>query len=354
MVGQKIVAGTIRERDKCRRSAAFVQKASHVSSSEYMSCPAINEAMSKSEQLMSDTLSQDECKNRWIYYGADDGTLEIRGGSNATDHITIPGKISGISVSRIAQYAFSDRLDLTSVTISEGIVEIDECAFINCRNLIEVFIPASVQKISPSAFDDCSSLQSVHIDPASPYSTDGALLFQQRAKTLAGKFQITGEYHIPNWIRKIDDKVFANCSSLTSVVIPDSVTEIGEWAFYDCCGLTRTILPSKLTRLGAGAFQYCVALREITLPESLPKIEEFTFLKCTNLIHIKIPGGVHQISSYAFYGCTSLTDVTFSERLVGIGQGAFFDCPHLTIHAPEKSTAERYAKENGIPFAVLE
>ena len=46
---------------------------------------------------------------------------------------------------------------------------------------------------------------------------------------------------IPDSVTSIENEVFSNCESLTSVTLPDSVTSIGGWAFKDCDQLTLTV-----------------------------------------------------------------------------------------------------------------
>lgn len=50
-----------------------------------------------------------------------------------------------------------------NLVIPEGVTEIGNCAFYDCKSLASVSIPASVTEIGPEAFLGCESLKSVSI-----------------------------------------------------------------------------------------------------------------------------------------------------------------------------------------------
>lgn len=71
---------------------------------------------------------------------------------------------------------------------------------------------------------------------------------------------------------------------------------------------------------------------------------------------IRSPDGITQIGESVFAGCFSLADenefeVHIPDSVTSIGRKLFLYAygPH-TIYAPAGSYAERYAKENNIPF----
>jgi hypothetical protein len=70
--------------------------------------------------------------------------------------ITIPE-----GVTQIEDYAFNDCQGLRSVIIPDGVTTIGDAAFRGCRNLTSVNIPNSVAHIGESAFDCCVSLPSI-------------------------------------------------------------------------------------------------------------------------------------------------------------------------------------------------
>jgi hypothetical protein len=54
-----------------------------------------------------------------------------------------------------------------------------------------------------------------------------------------------------------------------------------------------------------------------------------------------------------FSCCTSLTSVDIPRSVTKIDHGAFDGCDKLVIKGYAGSYAEKYAKENGIPFEAI-
>ena len=67
---------------------------------------------------------------------------------------------------------------------------------------------------------------------------------------------------------------------------------------------------------------------------------------------VVIPAGVTSIGDKTFWNCRDLTSAVIPGSVTHIGKYAFRNCRFLTIHAPAGSYAERYAKENNIPFVA--
>ncbi len=287
-------------------------------------------------------------------------------GLNKTTLI-IPEEIAGVEIKKIADYAFSACLSLTSVTIPNTITTIGDNAFYNCSKLTSITIGNSVTSIGNSAFYNCDSLTSITI-PDSVTSIGKKAFFNCNSLT-----SIT----IPDSVTSIGESAFAYCDSLTSITIPDSVTSIGRSAFYNCSKLnyntydnglylgnsenpyivlveakdtsiTSCQINNKTKVIGYGAFYGCSKLTSITIPDSVTSIGEDAFYWCDSLTSITIPNSVTNIGNEVYRNCYSLTSVTIGNGVTSIGDWAFEDCDSLTsITIPDSVTSiGRYAFYN--------
>ena len=165
----------------------------------------------------------------WAYAG-DDGVATITGVRPAWGEVVIPSVINGIPVKSIGSWAFEGCSGLTSVTIPEGVMRIEDGTFAACSGLTSVTIPSSVAKICYVAFSGCSGLKSVTISKG---------------------------------VTSIGNGAFSECSGLTEVTIPEGVTSIGSTAFRDCSGLTSVTIPSSVTSIGDHVLDGCSSLKTI-------------------------------------------------------------------------------------------
>lgn len=159
--------------------------------------------------------------------------------------------------------------------------------------------------------------------------------------TINGKVTITkcpenyeGALSIPSKIdgksvTAIADMAFANCYTLTSVVIPDTVKTIGTYAFNGCQALKKVTLSKSIKTISDSAFSQCPALTTVTIPEGVTKIGDGAFEECTSLKTITLPFSLTKIGSYAFYKCTALTSVTVPQDVKTVEEYAFANCTNL-------------------------
>ena len=283
--------------------------------------------------------------------------------SNEVSLVEIPLEIDGILVTNIGDFAFQDCINLTNITIPDGVMYIEDYAFRRCTGLINVEIPNSVISIGDSAFCNCENL--VNISLPNSITTIKDCAFE-------GCDSLTN-ITIPDSIKVINRSVFEGCDSLTDIYIPDNVTIIGERAFHGCKGLTDIIIPDSIVSIGIGAFsktpflenqttdikyvgKWVVTCNEeaadveiatgtigiaknafagninlvnITIPDSVMYIDDFAFLCCENLIDIKISNNVKNIGFGAFSGCISLKNITIPDSVTNIESCSFSFCTNL-------------------------
>lgn len=90
-------------------------------------------------------------------------TVEITEYTGYDYGVSVPDSIYGITVTSIADGAFTNNLFLLGVTIPDSITSIGASAFSGCTSLRSITIPDSVISIGDAAFYNCKSLVSITI-----------------------------------------------------------------------------------------------------------------------------------------------------------------------------------------------
>ncbi len=239
-------------------------------------------------------------------------------------------------VTEIADYAFSQCYFLTSVTFSDSVKHIGQCAFEACDGLKQFTIPAGVTQIGAGAFA-CRWLTDITVSANNSAFCDiGGVLFS-KDKTLLHTYPAgrSVAYSIPDGVTTVGDYAFYDCQELSGVTIPDSVTHIGKSAFYNCWGysrrgLTSLTIPDSVKTIDEKAFLACGGIKSLKLGKGLTSIGESAFMLCESLPSVTIPDSVKTIGESAFSDCTDLKDLTLGKGLKSIGEAAFYQCSSLT------------------------
>ena len=175
-------------------------------------------------------------------------------------------------------------------------------------------------------------------------------------------------------LTELGSSCFANCTNLTSIVVPEGVTSLGDQCFFSCSRLTSIVIPESVTSLGSNCFFSCSKLTGIVIPEGVTIINSGCFNNCSNLTSITvsndntnyssidgvlfnkdktfiiaypnaksneyvIPEGVTSIGYQCFFSCYNLTSIVIPEGVTSLGDQCFFSCSKLTgIVIPEGVT----------------
>lgn len=92
-----------------------------------------------------------------------DGGIEIYSLADDSENIIVPSTYNGKKVVSLGNNVFSDRQNLKSVIIPEGVKSIGDSAFYNCPNLKTVILPESLETIGAASFGGCASLDEITI-----------------------------------------------------------------------------------------------------------------------------------------------------------------------------------------------
>jgi hypothetical protein len=214
-------------------------------------------------------------------------------------NVTIPD-----SVTSMGGGVFYGCTSLKNVTIGNNITSIntyydDEYdfsagTFEDCTDLTSVIIGNGVTSIGERAFYGCTSLTAINVDPGnSAYSSQEGVLFNKdKTELISYPLGKAGEYTIPNSVKNIGNRAFANCTSLISITIPNSVTKIGSGAFTYCSGLTSVTIPNSVTSIASEAFLRCNNLTSVTFQGMISSHNFGSWLGNYNLVAFEF--GLHR------------------------------------------------------------
>ena len=195
---------------------------------------------------------------------------------------------------------------LQEVSLPEGLISLDEFAFMDCQKLQEIRLPKSLKTLGRGTFAGCHALP---------------------------------EIELPEDLETVGEGALMNCLSLTSVVIPASVTEMGDRPFSGDWALKTVEIKGNVPRLSNSSFHECDALQEVLITGSVGTIGDDAFMDLDSLERVQIASGLKTIGRRAFWLCDNLTTVSLPDGVTSIGEEAFKECSSLTtINLPDSIT----------------
>ena len=203
-----------------------------------------------------------------------------------------------------------DTVVISGVTFK--VTAIAEKAFKNNKDITSVKIGSNVKTIGAEAFYGCSKLKTVVIG---------------------------------NNVTSIGKSAFYKCTALTKITIPNKVTTIGSKAFYGCKKLRTVSIGKKVKTIGSSAFENCSKLATVKGGAGVQSFGKKSFRKCVSLKKITLQTKVKKLGEQTFYGCKNLKTITIkSKQLKSVGKNAIKNIKKkATIKVP-KAKKKAYKK----------
>ena len=239
---------------------------------------------------------------------------------------------------------FFNYASLESITLPEGLEEIDVQTFVNCDLLKTVTIPSTVTSIGKGAFEWCDSLYEIKVASGNANYTDidGVLYNKDMTKILQypnGKSLIS--YTVPSTVTTIGEDAFSEAKNLVKIILPDSITTIEKLAFTGS-GIKSMSIPSGVSVINRSTFNSCLSLESIVVPANVTQIDELAFRNCENLEKIVIENPLCEIADSRSTICSNLFLAESYSKYDGI------------IYGYAGSTAQTYAEKYGYNFDLIE
>ena len=147
-------------------------------------------------------------------------------------NIIIPDTIQDLPVYIIAAGAFADQTAITSVSMSNNVIEIRENAFAGCVNLASVNLPKNLKTCGGGAFSNCDNIKAITIPASLSVIPSGMFGDCDRlsAVTIEDSSSQSDATAVPVE-RIIEGGAFGGCPMLKNVWIPDEITNVDGGAF---------------------------------------------------------------------------------------------------------------------------
>ena len=265
----------------------------------------------------------------------------------------------------IGKNSFANCTALKEIILPRWLKTVDDYAFFNCTSLESVYmllctytksyINYEAGTISDYAFYGCNNIKVVLTGVSQP-----SKMPQQWPETIEKAYgnkrckiwQYTGDN-----VEKIKLSAASTPSdSINYIIFGDELSIINNEGVIDTeisCNSKKVIVCGDITAIEEGGFKNYTNLEEIYLPESIERIEYGAFRGDSKLKEITIPSKVTKIAGKAFDECTSLTTMTIKNPNIEIAKENM-PVNLKTIYGFKDSTAETYAKENGIDFISID
>ncbi|MBQ8497057.1 MAG: leucine-rich repeat protein [Clostridia bacterium] len=312
----------------------------------------------------------------------------------------------------IGNYAFSECTGLQALTFGKCISAIGMGVFYGCTSLQNIVLPDNIQKIASGAFPAKMPLRKFVLVPNLTDAEQAKLFFNMfgtdnltypfllgnldtnetvkellTARITNKKFRTE---FISDMIKRAEPAVIAGMLTLLKKIplkeldgyieSSENSAEIRTLLLQYKNNLYPTEILDKMDEI---QFEKDFGLREKTLadykesfsikkendtyvitnykgteesaelPAKIRNLPVRYTLKNDKLRAVSFEYGTEEICARALYHCRNLKDVTIPESVTRIAEDALPRSYRLTIHAPEGSYAETYAKVNRIPFKAI-
>ena len=195
-------------------------------------------------------------------------------------------------------------------------------AFADCNQLTSIVLPQTLRNLGKNAFLRCTRLTSCII----PDSTIMEIPFEAFWK--AGLI----EFRVPEGVTYIEQRSFEQMPNLQRVQLANSVKSVSPWAFYILDALQDPIyndsmfvlmpmnyqgaytIPTGIQAICSSAFYGCTKITSLTIPEGVKRIEHYGLMFSLNAVikTLHLPASLEYVTPGAIFG-GSLRKISVSE-----------------------------------------
>ena len=218
---------------------------------------------------------------------------------------------------------------LTTLTLSDRLINVSTKLVYMCTALQTVNVPASVETINDYAFscyislsDNKTSLVTVNIEDVDKP------IYESETAGKASK------------LKTLKTNAFNYNTLLKNINLPDSITTIEKFALSNNNAIERLSLPENLNLTAGNEFSNMTALISVEFRgEKVKTITNNAFANCSKLETITLPPSVTTVKASAFNNCTSLKSVLIDVYPEGHAKAGKSDLNNLDKNSFKGCTA---------------
>lgn len=157
------------------------------------------------------------------------------------------------------------------------------------------------------------------------------------------KYAFNVIYNLNKDLKRFDDLIFNNCSTLSSVSnIPLTFTSIGKYAFSGCNSLRYINLSDNINEIKEFAFNGTNNLKSLYIP-NVTKLHNYSLSGC-GIESIELNSEIDTLYHYLFKDCKNLKSFK-NNNIVKVGEGVFCGCTNLE-YVELSNFSQIYTEEN--------
>ena len=237
--------------------------------------------------------------------------------------------------------AFQNCVELTHLTLPEGLQRIGEGAFSGDNRIADTLvIPRSLKVLENDPFSDCHSLTTLvwkALDCSTGKQPHLNNHFFYRCSSLKKAIIDDSVYVLP-------PRIFNDMGWLEVIVMPNHIRELPIEFASNTYNLRDCRLPDSLRKISHGAF-YMSSLERVVIPDKTELLGAYSYSYCQNLREVEIGSGMKRIESYAFNDNAALrTMIVHCEKPPAMLLNSLFNIPDSAVLYVPAQSVEKYRK----------
>ena len=239
-----------------------------------------------------------------------------------------------------ANGVFSDKGNITTLTVGNRLVGIGNYAFNNCGGLTSIKLGNGLEEIGHDAFAYCDTLYLVDI----PYNCNLTHIYD-----CAFAYSGLNTFALPQPVQYICDSAFEGCTKLVEINLANIDLELTKQQtfFNETTGQPDASEP-RLAEIGCSVFKGCSFLKEVTFPTKMSKpVHLDNFQGCNSLTRITMLGTGGGFTGHGTVGTTpnySVDDFTAEGNV----------SPDIYFESYGDSQTHNFTRENALAFKYLD